>query len=283
MFNIRFYNETGSIDFGGGSSSSKWRVTAADGLAFCGRSFTLAKYAGQDGQKTTDVTVNARTITLSGDVFLGDGFDLEFKAAMTVLEDEGTIEIQTGLGRRLISARCCDFRENGRKGKYMLFVVQFVCDDPYFEDADKTEVAIYKRTPLLDSDFTFPGMFSGRISRRNIEYEGTRETEPVFYISIDEGKDGDNQLVIHNHTSGESLTFNYGGVLGDFITVDIKSRKIYNQDGESLLKYLADDSFFDGFHLFPGSNDIEVINRNTNTGITVKCCYSNRYSEAVYI
>lgn len=283
MFNIRFYNETGSIDFGGGSSDSNWKVTTADGLAFCGRSFTFAKYAGQDGQKTTDVTVNARTITLGGDVFLSDGFDLEFKSAMTVLEDEGTLEIQTGLGTRLIKARCCDFRENGRKGKYMLFVVQFICDDPYFEDADKTEVAIYKETPLLDGDFTFPGKFSERISRRNIEYEGTREAEPVLFISVDEGKDGDNQLVIHNHTSGESMTFNYGGVLGDFITVDIKARKIYNQDGESLLKYLADDSFFDGFHLFPGSNDIEVINRNVNTGITVKCCYANRYSEAVYI
>ncbi|MBQ7985927.1 MAG: phage tail family protein [Clostridia bacterium] len=283
MFNIRFYNETGSIDFGGGNSGSKWKVLAAEGLAFCGRSFAVAKYAGQDGQKTTSVTVNARTITLSGDVFLGDDFDLEFKSAMTVLENEGTIEIQTGLGTRLIRARCCDFRENERKGKYMLFVVQFICDDPYFEDADKTEVAIYKRVSLFDKYFTFPGKFSERISRRNIEYAGTRETEPTLFISIDEGKDGDNQLVIKNHTSGESLTFNYGGVLGDFITVDIKNRKIYNQDGENLLKYLADDSFFDGFHLFPGSNDIEVINRNTNTGITVTCCFSNRYSEAVYI
>ncbi len=283
MFNIRFYNETGSIDFGGGRSVSFWKVTSADGLAFCGRNFTCAKYAGQDGQKTTDVTVNARTITLSGDALCCDDFAQEFKSAMTVLENEGVIEIKTELGTRRIKARCCDFRENGRKGKYMLFVVQFVCDDPYFEDADKTEIAIYKQIPLLDADFTFPGKFSERICRRNIMYEGTREAEPVFFISIDEGKDGDNQLVIKNHTSGENLTFNYGGVMGDFITVDIKNRKIYNQDGESLLKYLADDSFFDGFHLFPGSNDIEVINRNVNTGITVNCRYANRYSEAVYI
>jgi len=65
--------------------------------------------------------------------------------------------------------------------------------------------------------------------------------------------------------------------------VDIKNRKIYNQNGENLLRYLADDSFFDGFHFFPGINDIEVINRNVNTGITVTCCFANRYSEAVYI
>lgn len=283
MFNIRFYNETGSIDFGGGRSGSSWKVTSADGLAFCGRNFTCAKYAGQDGQKTTDVTVNARVITLSGDVFVDGDFAHGFKSAMTVLENEGIIEIQTELGTRRIKARCCDFRENGRKGKYMLFVVQFVCDDPYFEDAVKTEIGIYKEIPLFDKDFTFPGKFSGRVSRTNITYEGTREAEPVFFINIDEGKDGDNQLIIRNHTSGENLTFNYGGVMGDYITVDIKNRKIYNQDGESLLKYLADDSFFDGFHFYPGNNDVEVINRNVNTGITVTCCYANRYSEAVYI
>ena len=102
-------------------------------------------------------------------------------------------------------------------------------------------------------------------------------------LSVDEGKDGDNQLIIKNHTSGENMTLDYGGVMGDFITVDIKNRKIYNQDGENLLKYLADDSFFDGFHFFPGSNDIEVINYNTSAGVGVSCTYSNQYLEAVYV
>ena len=107
--------------------------------------------------------------------------------------------------------------------------------------------------------------------------------EPVFFISIDKGVSGENLLVIKNHTSGESLTFDYGGVMGEFITVDTKRRKIYNQEGTNLIKYLADDSFFDGFHLHPGNNDVEVINRNVNTGISVKCSYANRYCEAVYI
>ena len=111
MFYIRFYNETGSIDFGGGGSGSYWKVTSADGLAFCGRNFSCAKYAGQDGQKTTNVTVNARTITLSGDVFCAEGFSGDFKSAMAVLENEGHLEIKTRLGTRRIKARCSDFRE----------------------------------------------------------------------------------------------------------------------------------------------------------------------------
>lgn len=283
MFNIRFFNEIGNIDFGGGRSGSCWKVTSADGLAFCGRNFGFVKCAGQDGQKTTNVTANARVITLSGDIFRGDNFAVDFKSAMAVLEKEGTIEIRTKLGTRRIKARCSDFRENGRKGKYLLFVIQFLCDDPYFEDADKTEVAVFKEIPLFDKNFTFPGEFSGRICRRDIIYEGTKEAEPVFFISIDNGSNGDNQLIIKNHTSGEGLTFDYGEVLGDSITVDVKNRKIYNQDGENLLKYLTDDSFFDGFCLYPGINDIEVINLNPDIGMSVSCCYANRYSEAVYI
>ena len=191
MFNIRVYNERGSGDFGGGKSDSNWKITAADGLAFCGRNFTYARYTGTDGQRITDVSLNARTITLSGDVVCdSDGFAREFNRVMTVLEDEGILEINTILGKRNIRARCCDFSRGDKKGGYMLFVVQFICEDPYFEDADKTEVALFERVPYIDKDFTFPGIFSGRISRRNIEYNGTRRTEPVFYISIDEGVSG---------------------------------------------------------------------------------------------
>lgn len=283
MFNIRFFNETGSIDFGGGKSLSPWKVIKADGLSFCGRTFQYIRYGGRDGQKTTGVSVNARTITLSGDVLITDDFASIFDKAMSVLENEGTLEINSGLGARKIMARCCDFISGEKKGDYLIFTVQFLCDDPYFEDAYKTEVGLYTKTPMLSKDFVFPGMFSGRITRSDIEYLGTQKTEPVFFIAIDEETEGENLLIIENHTTNESLKFNYAGICGEHITVNVKTCEIYNQSGENLLKHLADDSFFDGFHLIPGYNDIEVINRNTNTGITVKCCYTNRYSEAVYV
>lgn len=283
MFSMRFFNETGMIEFGGGQSKAPWRVTNADGLSFCGRTFEYIRYNGRDGQKTTGVSVNSRTITLSGDVFITEDFSNKYDTAMSVLEDEGILEITTGLGIRKIGARCCDFYCGDRKGNYLLFTVQFICDNPYFEDADKTEVALCTKIPYLDNDFEFPGVFSDRVSRNTIRYAGTRKTEPVFYIGIENGEEGDDLLIIQNHTTGETLEFNYGGVRGEYITVDVKNCRIYNQNGDNLLKYLASDSFFDGFHIIPGENDIEVTNRNANTGITVKCSYSNRYSEAVYI
>ncbi len=282
MLVIKFYNERGQITFFGGSPG-KWRLTAAEGLTLSGRTFKSARYAGQDGQETTQTVINPRTITLSGDVETDGNFLAEYAEVLTTLEKEGTLEITTALGKRSIGARCCDFYQGEKKGRYMLFVVQFLCDNPYFESADKIEVPVFKEIPLLDKDFVFPGSFSGRISRKNIMYAGSAETEPVFFINVEDGADGENLLNIINHTSGESLNFNYGAAKNEAITVDIKNRAIYNSAGESLLKFLADDSFFDGFHLYPGSNDIEVINRNMNTGLYVTCSYSNRFSEAVHI
>lgn len=282
MLSIRFYNERGQILFVGGGPG-KWRLTAADGLALPGRTFKSVRYQGQAGQETTETVVNPRTITLSGDVETDGKFPEEYSKTLAILEKEGTIEVRTSLGKRKIGARCCEFYQGEKKGRFMLFVVQFLCDNPYFESMDKTEVPIFKEIPLLDKNFVFPGSFSGRISRKNLVYPGSAETEPVLFINVEDGADGDNLLSIVNHTSGESLRFNYGATKNDSVTVDIKNRVIYNSKGEDLLEYLTDDSFFDGFHLYPGENDIEVINRNMNTGICVTCSYSDRYAEAVHI
>ena len=282
MLTIKFYNERGQVTFYGGGTS-RWRLTAADGLALCGRSFNTARYSGQIGQKTLETVVNPRTITLSGDVETGENFLAEYQEFIGVLEKEGTLEITTDVGKRSIGARCCEFYQGEKKGKYMLFVVQFICDNPYFKDADKVEVPVFKEIPLLDENFTFPGIFSQRIARKNLVYEGNAETEPVFFINVEEALDGDAMLSIINHTSGEQLNFNYGASQNESIVVDIENRSIYNSYGDDLLKYLADDSFFDGFHLYPGSNDIEVINYSANTGIGVTCSYFNQYLEAVYV
>lgn len=282
MLTIKFYNEWGQITFCGGGIG-RWRLTAADGLALCGKNFKSVKYVGQSGQETMQAVANSRTITLSGDANTDGEFLTEYKDALAAFEKEGVLEISTVFGTRTIKARCCEFYQGEKKGKYMLFVVQFLCDDPYFEDENKVEVPIFKEVPLIDKNFAFPGTFSGRISRNNIIYEGNAETEPVFFINIKEVVGDDGMLSIVNHTSGEKLSFDYGGAEGESIVVDVKNREIYSSSGENLLKYLADDSFFDGFHLYPGVNDIEVINYNMNTGIGVTCSYSNRYSEAVYI
>lgn len=283
MLSIKFYNESGNIIFGGGRSDSLWRLTAAEGLAVIEKNVTAVRYAGADGQETVAVVGNPRTITLSGDIRINDSFREEYSADLATLEREGWLEVTSSYGVRKIKARCNDFRQGERKGNYLLFAVQFICDSPYFEDVKQTEKAVFCQIPLLDSEFTFPGAFSKRISKSSLFCEGSAKTEPMFFIKADEGAGGGSILALYNHTGGEAVKFNYNTSEGECITIDIENRKIYNSDGENLLKYLTDDSFFDGFHLYPGINEIEVVNSNMNVGLSVVCRYTNKYSEAVLI
>lgn len=279
MFRIIFYNDKGSITFGGGASGSNWRIIEADGLGLSGKSYKSCVFENYVGQETVSVRVNARTITLKGDFFMAENYKSEYKAALAVLDNEGTLEIRQEDGNRRIRAYCTQFLPQLRKGNYIPFTVQFICDEPYFESAQAYELPIFKVIPRLSRDFVFPGMFSERVTRRNVFIGSNAETEPV--IIIRSGRNPSGYLYIQNHTSGESLTINYEPLSEEFITVDVKNRRITNQNGDNLLAYLADDSFFDGFHLYPGDNDIEVSIGTANTELEVFLRYNERFLEAV--
>ena len=279
MFEIIFYNGEGSVTFGGGKSESNWRIIETDGLGLAGKSYTSCVFENSIGQETVNVHVNARTVTLKGDFFMTENYKSEYKSALTTLNSDGILEVRDGNSVLRIKAYCVQFLPLARKGEYMPFTVQFVCDEPYFESSEAYEMPIFKVIPMLNSDFVFPDMFSERVTRRNVFINSNAETEPL--ILINSGRHPSGYLCIKNHTSGESLTINYAPLQSEFITVDVKNRKIFNQDGDNLLPYLADDSFFDGFHLYPGDNDIEVTIGTANTELEVFLRYYERFLEAV--
>ena len=279
MFRMIFYNDKGSVTFGGGASESNWRIIEAEGLGLSGKSYKSCVYEDSIGQETVDVAVNARTITLKGDFFMGENYRQEYKAALSVFDSEGTLELAEQEGDLRIKAYCTQFLPLLRKGNYIPFTIQFVCDKPYFESAEAYEIPIYRVVPMLNSSFTFPGVFSTRLTGRNVFISSDAETEPTIIIQA--GANPGGYLEIMNRTSGESLNINYEPLSEEFITVDVKNRKIYNQNGDSLLHYLADDSFFDGFHLYPGDNDIEVRIGDSNEELKVFLRYNENFLEAV--
>jgi len=280
MFNLTFYNERGTITFGGGSSNSNFKIIQTDGLSFCGKTYNSVSYYNCDGQETVSENMNPRVITLKGDFELGQNYQTELSSALAVLNKEGTVEVQTRYDSRRIKARCTDFVEGEKQGKFMPFTMQFICDDPYFESSSSYIVPLYRTVANISSDFTFPAPFSFRTTRRNIFVSSNAETEPVFYIDVGASPGGD--IEIKNHTSGERLKLNYTPLANDYITVDVKNRRIYNQSGESIVHLLSDDSFFDGFHLYPGDNDVEVLIGSVNTTLDVTCRYNEKFLEAVF-
>lgn len=282
---IKFYNDTGSALFGASSTDvTPFRLTGAEGFSAPDKTFTKVGFAGMPGQVTSQTQVNARVITLSGDFLLNSASVRAYEKLLCILDSEGWLCVYSDGKKRKIKAVCSDFAEGERNGEFVSFAVQFTCDNPFFEDFEPVKKYIFKRTGCIDSEFMLPGVFTDRISKGDILYGGSAKSEPVICIRNPEEtkartSDG---IEIRNNTHGECIKLMYVPKKGEEITVDIAERKIYNDSGENLLRYISDDTYLDEFALYPGKNEIEVILNGTYGELTVACTFSNKYIEAVY-
>ena len=274
MIKLRFHNSIGEVSFEAG----KWHLTAAEGLTLPQKLISAVRYINQPGQKVTSCVEKARTITLSGDVnlkILGIG---EISRACSILGKEGILTVETERFVRRINARCIEFVPGDRKGHYRTFVVQFLCDIPFFEDEEYTTTAIYKKIPKLSRDTVLPAVFSERIAKGDIHYTGSAYAEPIIYLDMPEGS---GLLEIINRTTGNSIKLSYDSSLYKKLIIDTKERRITDENGTDRVEILTDDSFFDGFCIVAGENIIEVINSDQIADVTVLLKYKVRYLEAV--
>lgn len=281
---ITYTNKNGTVTFGGGDMDFAWRIKEIDGFGLVGKNYTASNYIGQPGQVTTSVSVNSRTITMSCDIKAGWDIQRVLSSDLVILDEDGVMTINVGYISRKIECRCIAATPGERDNTYQRYVFQFAADYPYFEDLEKTYIGVYQIQNLVDSNFTLPGILSKRTSRQIINTLGAAECEPIFIITVDEKADvSDNSgIFIKNHTTGQIIQLNYQPSAGEEITIDVPNRKIYNSYGTNLISKISDDTFLDGFVLLPGENDIEALNYNTNTTLTVICEFSNKYKEAVF-
>ncbi len=284
MFNIYFENKYGKVDFGGGSSDSLIKLTGIDGLTLPPKKFTTISYANQPGQETVETNVNARVITLAGDALVDNDFQKKYSEALVVLNAEGYLYVNIGTVSRRIKCKCSDFMPGERNGAYQVVAIQFICDYPYFEDAQNTIIGLYQVIPHIKTDFSLPMVLSTRTSRNIISCTGAVETEPVLEIDININEDilSGTGIEIINHTHNEKIVLNYIPEKAEHITINVEERKVYTSSGTDLLNNIDIESFLDGFHLWPGENDIEVINNIDGSNLLIMCRYSNKYVEAVY-
>ena len=281
---FKFSNSSGSLVFGSQHrSDSMFRITDITGLSISDKSFATAVYANLRGQETVGTRVCPRTITISGDVIDSEISLNALSEAAFILDKPGTLEIHfDDKNPRKIDCVCTSFIPGETKGRYKLFVIQFMCDDPYFYDDNEINCPAFGVRGYLNSSFKFPGLFSTRISNSTIFCKGNALTEPTFKIAVMKKNESANPtLCIKNHTTGSSINLKYSATVGDVITIDTSKRKIYNQRGENLLWYLADDSFFSDFYLVPGNNNLSIDVSGTIDAVRVDCLYCARYIEAV--
>ena len=274
MIKLKFKNSFGEVCF----EQGKWHLTEAEGLSLPPKQISACAYINAPGQETVSARETARTITLSGDIAPELAVSYEYGRACGIFAKEGYLYIETDTYSRRIASRCIDFVPGERHGAYRKFVVQFLCDSPFFEDVADTETVIYERVPLLGRDTVLPAVFSTRISKGDVSYPGTAFCEPTIYVNIPSGS---GSLTLANITNGGRIAFAYDADLFSQLVIDVKNRTVTDENGISRLDTLTDDSFFDGFRLEPGSNRLEVINSDVSKNVDARMRYKIRYQEAI--
>lgn len=274
MVKLKFKNSFGEVCFEPGC----WQLTEADGLGLPTCQINAARYVNQPGQETVYCMDNPRTITLSGDINSAISGKEEFTRACGIFSETGVLIVETEFFKRQIDARCIDLVPGNRNGPYRSFVVQFLCDSPFFEDCDITEKVIYERIPLLTKDTILPAVLSERISKGNVFYPGSAVCEPTIYVNVPSGSGG---LSISNLTTGGRISLSYDAGMFERLVIDVKNRTVTDENGVSRLDFLTDDSFFDGFYLRLGYNRIEAINSDVSRNIDARMSYRVCYREAI--
>lgn len=274
---IEFKNDLGKIVLG---SNRETRIIEVDGVGLAPKTRNTVNYAGIVGQNKLSETVNARTITIKGDIKSSSPQNI-LTRMIRILNNSGTLILRVGSKRRCISAECTNFDISDRNSAYQPFILQFICDYPYFSDITQTNIYIFEVEKRLKTTFTLPCVFSERIIKQDIYNSGDVICEPIFEITALTGSEKSGNITIENTTTAQQITLNYTLSEGEVITVDIENRKITSDKNADIIYSLDDDSYLSDFWLEKGSNVISVTN-GSGGEISVICKFCNKYIEAVY-
>ncbi len=278
-----FKNELGEVRMYG-SGNGTIRVLGLDGLGPVTSEYIAAVYSGYDGQETVSKRALSRTVTISAEVNDKNVAGV-MRSAVRVFGKEGVLYIKTLDFERRIKCSQVQMPDIAKvlKGQIATFVVQFVCDSPYFMDAEDKRVPLYKRKKLLCSPFTLPCMFGEIVLGAEIEILGERAVEPVLTMYYPTALAEVENITIVNETTGKKIKLDYAPDASETVTIDIKNRKIMGSVGGNIINYLSRDTFLGDFVLMPGINTLSVEMGDTPSGFTVGCTYSSLYSEAVIV
>ena len=280
---VSYKNSLGIVVMSG-NTSQDIRITAIEGLGLCNKEYNVAVYSGYDGQETLNSRLLARTVTVAVEICCKNVSE-KMKNVLLILNQPGYLFVDNGSVCRKIRCEQVTVAEGEKilKEKITKFVLQFVCDSPYFEDAEDTVVALYDRTKLLKSPFVLPSAFGGIVMGANICVSGHTNVEPVLTLCCSSGADEGSYIFVKNKSTGAVIRLEYCPRENDEITIDIKRRKIYSSVSGNIIGCLSEDTFLGDFVLEKGMNAISVELGNISADFTAGCRFSNLYYEAVML
>ncbi|MBQ7097012.1 MAG: phage tail family protein [Clostridia bacterium] len=280
---VRYENALGAVEMTG-DGEGDIRIIKMDGFGLAGREYDTVVYSGYDGQETVRSRALPRAITMAVE-FCGLNVAERVRSALQVLNRKGVLVVEHDEFSRRISCSQVTVTDSERilKNRISTMVIQFVCDSPYFEDAEDTVVALYRRVKLLETPFSLPSMFGDIIIGADIIVSGAFSVEPVITLYYPDALEQVESIVITNEANGASIRLDYTPSENDVVTVDVKNRKISSSVNGNLIRNLSDDTFLGDFVLEKGLNVIDVFAGDVSAGFVAECKYNNLYCEAVIV
>ena len=286
---LTYKNELGTVTMQGGGSSSPLRITVIEGLGLVAREYNVAVYSGYDGQETLSSRAAARTITIALEVNSRNAVS-EIRSALHIFSRAGTLYIKNADIDRRIKCNQVQAPDVTRvlRGEVATFVVQIVCDSPFFEDRADTTEALYKREKLLKTTFTLPSMFGYITQGATIKVLSAIPVEPVITLHYPSALEETESIVIKNKSTGAAIQLDYAPRDNDTVIIDIKNRKVTSSVNGNIINNLSGDTFLGNFVLVPGLNVlsvelIDVTSEFITSDFTIECKHNNLYNEAVIV
>ncbi len=281
---LTYGNELGTVVMKGGGQALPLRITAIEGLGLVSREYNAAIYSGYDGQDTYSSRAEARSITVSLDA-AGENAAGLVRDVLCVFGQSGMLYIKNEDVDRRIYCNQVQIPDVSRimRGRIAKFVVQFVCDNPFFEDCEDAVVPLYKKTKLLSTPFTLPAMFGDIVIGGKVKVSGAISTEPVITMHYSKALEVAEGVALTNETTGKFIKLDYAPKDNDTVTIDIKNRKITSSVSGNLINCLSNDSFLGDFVLVRGLNVISLDLGDVSSDFMIECRYNNLYNEAVIV
>ena len=278
---LTYKNDFGAVTINS-TGKGAVRLCGIDGLGIASNEYITAVYTGQDGQSTLSARALPRRITLALEI-TGNNVSDVTRDTLKVLSRQGMLYIESETLSRRIQCNQVQIPDIDRilKGKISTIAVQFVCDNPYFEDGEDTVLPLYGRYKKLETPFSMPCVFGEIIAGAQIENVGDLDVEPQITLYYPDLLENAENVTVTNTTTGKSICLDYAPKAGDIVVIDVKSRTITSSASGNLLNYISADTFLGDFVLKRGINRISVSIGDVTSGFAVQCRYSNLYQEAV--
>lgn len=276
---IIYKSAEGSIRMDGGGGGKSWRVYEITGIGFPKKSFTYNTYAGVYGQELNAVSMNSRTITISGDISKTAQANLPMTRVVRILNGDGELFLQTGRKIRRAKVRTVSFETEERRSAFKSFVLQVESDNPFFFGDSPSVCSVFSREKLLKTTFTLPCVFSERHMEAAVINGGDVECEPVLTISKPSGTEAleSGVLSILNGATGKKVTLEHIMQPGEVVTVNIPERTVVSNLAGNIINEISDDTVLGEFVLLTGSNPLSCASGDAS--LSVLCEFETLYLE----